>query len=37
MAFHFHWPRHDILELDHLERQRWVAEIDKINRRIQGG
>ncbi|WP_432194832.1 DUF6760 family protein [Streptomyces sp. bgisy027] len=39
VAFHFHWPYHDIMQLDHRERQRWVAEIARINERLneQGG
>lgn len=35
VAFHFHWRREDILELEHFERQRWVAEIGKINQQTQ--
>ncbi|WP_339394377.1 DUF6760 family protein [Planktothrix sp. PCC 11201] len=27
IAFHFHWSREEILNLDHQERQRWVQEI----------
>jgi hypothetical protein len=34
MAYHFHWPYHEIMQLDHRERQRWVAEIARINQRI---
>ena len=34
MAFHFHWPPAQVLELEHGERQRWVTEIGKINRRL---
>ncbi|MEW6211587.1 MAG: DUF6760 family protein [Acidobacteriota bacterium] len=34
IAFHFHWPRDQILGLEHRERQRWVAEIAKINQRF---
>lgn len=30
VAYHFHWPREDILDLEHYERQRWVKEIEKI-------
>ncbi|MEU6535387.1 DUF6760 family protein [Streptomyces sp. NPDC047000] len=39
VAYHFHWPYHDIMQLDHHERQRWVAEIARINERLdeQGG
>ena len=34
IAYHFHWPRADILSLEHAERQRWVQEIADINRRL---
>jgi len=33
VAYHFHWPYHEIMQLDHRERQRWVAEIGTINQR----
>ena len=34
IAYHFHWALGDILDLEHPERQRYVAEIGKINTRI---
>lgn len=34
IAYHFHWDRDRILDLSHVERQRWVAEIAAINRRL---
>ena len=34
IAYHFHWPYDDVMGLDHLERRRWVAEISKINERL---
>jgi hypothetical protein len=34
IAYHFHWPHEEILALEHAERQRWVAEIAKINQRL---
>ncbi len=37
IAFHFHWPHNDILQLEHAERRKWVAEISEINRRINAG
>lgn len=39
VAYHFHWPYQEIMRLDHRERQRWVAEIARINERLneQGG
>lgn len=37
VAFHFHWPYHEVMQLDHGERQRWVAEIARINQRLNDG
>jgi hypothetical protein len=34
VAYHFHWPPEDVLNLDHGERRRWVEEISSINQRI---
>jgi hypothetical protein len=34
IAYHFHWDRDSILDLSHVERRRWVAEIAEINRRL---
>lgn len=34
IAYHFHWPYAEIMSLDHRERQRWVEEIAKLNRRL---
>jgi hypothetical protein len=30
IAFYFHWPYSEILEMDHKERQIWCREISKI-------
>ncbi len=37
IAYHFHWQREEILDLTHGERQRWVAEIARINTRMNEG
>jgi hypothetical protein len=37
VAYHFHWPHDDIMNLEHGERRKWVAEISDINRRISAG
>jgi hypothetical protein len=37
VAYHFHWSRDEILDLEHPERQRFVAEIARINTRISEG
>ncbi len=34
LAYHFHWPLDDILELEHGERLAWVKEVADINRRL---
>jgi len=34
IAYYFHWPLRDILELEHAERRRWVEEIGKMNQRL---
>jgi len=31
VAYHFHWPREEILDLPHPERRMWVEEISRIN------
>jgi hypothetical protein len=35
IAYHFHWPRDQIMDLEHHERQRWVAEIARMNTRME--
>jgi hypothetical protein len=34
VAYHFHWPLADILNLEHPDRERLVKEISAINRRM---
>jgi hypothetical protein len=34
LAYYLHWPYEQIVDLDHRERQRWVAEVSRINQRI---
>ena len=34
IAYYFHWPLPEILELEHAERRRWVEEIADINRKL---
>jgi hypothetical protein len=34
IAYHFHWPLDEILEMEHRERHIWVKEISGINKRI---
>ena len=34
IAYHFHWPVDDILDMEHEERHVWLREIARINREI---
>ena len=36
IAYHFHWPRTELLALEHGERRRWCEEISQINRTLNG-
>ena len=35
VAYYLHWSRDDILDLEHAERQRFVAEVAALNTRAQ--
>jgi hypothetical protein len=37
IAYHFHWPPGEVLNLEHADRRRWVQEISSINERINAG
>ncbi len=30
LAHHFHWPLDDILDLEHRDRRRFLAEADRL-------
>lgn len=34
VAYHFHWPLDEILDLEHGDRRRFIEEIASINRRL---
>ena len=34
LSYYFHWPHDQIMQLEHRERQRWVAEVARINQRL---
>ena len=36
LAYYFHWPREEILGLEHHERRAWVEQIAEINRQLNG-
>ena len=35
IAYYFHWPLQEIMELQHSDRRGWVEEISTINRRLR--
>jgi hypothetical protein len=34
VAYHFHWPAAEIMNLEHAQRRRWVEEISSINQQM---
>ncbi|WP_127486166.1 DUF6760 family protein [Paenibacillus ehimensis] len=34
LAYYFHWPHDDIMNMEHRERRRWCSEISRINRSL---
>ena len=32
IAYHFHWPLNDILDMEHRERQLWIKETSATTR-----
>jgi hypothetical protein len=36
VAYHFHWPLGEILDLEHPDRRHFVEEIGRINQRMAG-
>jgi hypothetical protein len=36
VSYHFHWPRDEVLRLEHRERRAWAEEISRINERMNG-
>lgn len=34
LAYHFHWPLNQILDLEHADRRGWVREISDLNDRV---
>lgn len=37
MAYHFHWPLAEILDLEHPLRRAFAAQIDVISARLASG
>jgi hypothetical protein len=34
VSYYLHWPYDQVMEMEHRDRQRWVAEVSRINERI---
>jgi hypothetical protein len=34
LAYYFHWPLQDILEMEHQDRRQWADKIAVINRKM---
>jgi hypothetical protein len=36
LAYYLHWPRNDLLTLDHRERQQWCNQVSALNKEVAG-
>lgn len=36
VAYHLHWAHDQVMELEHRDRRRWVAEVSTINQLMSG-
>lgn len=36
VAYYFHWPYDELMQLEHRERRKWCEKISKINRQLNG-
>jgi len=34
IAYYFHWPLKEILEMEHNDRHQWAGKIAEINRKM---
>ena len=34
ISYYFHWPNHEVMELDHRSRRQWCKEISAIHKSI---
>ena len=34
IAYYLHWPYDQVMQMEHRERQRWVAEVARLNERL---
>ncbi len=37
IAYYFHWPREEIMSLEHGERRHWCEEISRVNKKLKSG
>lgn len=37
LAYHFHWDRESLMQMEHRERLQWVEQVAGINRRLNEG
>ena len=35
IAYYFHWPFEQVMNLEHRERKQWCEEISRINKKIK--
>ena len=36
LSYYLHWPRGEVMNLDHLERRRWCREVSEVNKKLNG-
>jgi hypothetical protein len=34
IAYYFHWPLQDIIEMEHQDRRQWAEKIAAINKKV---
>lgn len=34
IAYHFHWPHDQIMDMEHRDRRRWVTQISSLHQRM---
>lgn len=34
IAYYFHWPYDEVMNMEHWERRRWCEEISRMNQKI---
>lgn len=34
IAYYLHWPYHEVMGMDHVERRWWIAEVSRIHERL---